>query len=76
MDGCYSLNYPEARDKFLKAAREAGARVSSSVLGTHGPEGGELATDVAWLGARNARKVLVTISGTHGVEGFWVGDAD
>jgi hypothetical protein len=71
MESCFSENYPEAREKFLGAAREGSARVSSFVLGTRGPKGGELATDVAWLGAPNSSKVLVTISGTHGVEGFF-----
>jgi len=71
MNGCFSENYPEAREKFLSTAREAGARVSSFVLGIPGPNGSELATDVAWLGAPTASKVLATISGTHGVEGFF-----
>jgi hypothetical protein len=36
----------------------------------HTPQGTALATDCAWLGARDARQVLVIISGTHGVEGL------
>jgi hypothetical protein len=71
MDSCFSENYALAREKFLRTAREAGARVSSFLLGNQGPEGVELASDVAWLGAPNAAKVLATISGTHGVEGFF-----
>ncbi len=35
-----------------------------------GPNGEELASDVAWYGPEDAERVLVTISGTHGVEGF------
>jgi len=35
-----------------------------------GPNGNALYTDVAWLGQRDAPRVLVAISGTHGVEGF------
>lgn len=34
------------------------------------PQGTALATDCAWLGARDADRVLVIISGTHGVEGL------
>ena len=71
MESCFSADYPQAREKFLAAARDGGARVSSFVLGIEGPKGGELATDVAWLGPAEAPKVLVTISGTHGVEGFF-----
>jgi hypothetical protein len=71
MESCFSENYPAAREKFLVAAREAGARVSSFLLGIESLEGIELASDVAWLGAPNAAKVLATVSGTHGVEGFF-----
>jgi Protein of unknown function (DUF2817) len=71
MNGCFSASYAEARDKFLGAARDAGAVTSSFVLGVPGPDGGELATDAAWVGAAEARRVLVTTSGVHGVEGFF-----
>lgn len=71
MNGCFSENYAEAREKFLGAARQSGADVSSFSLGVRGPEGGELATDAAWLGAPGSSRVLVTTSGVHGVEGFF-----
>src|SRR5262249_14433246 len=35
-----------------------------------GPDGGDLTTDTAWFGPRNAERVLVMVSGTHGAEGF------
>ncbi|WP_275575310.1 DUF2817 domain-containing protein [Methylocucumis oryzae] len=35
-----------------------------------GPSNEALITDTAWLGADEAERVLVIISGTHGVEGF------
>src|SRR5262249_22818328 len=35
-----------------------------------GPRGEELAVDCAWFGPEAAERVLVAISGTHGVEGF------
>lgn len=63
----FSDSYADARRRFLDAAAEAGA-----VLTTHrnpvAPD--DLATDVAWLGPANARKVLFVNSGTHGVEGY------
>jgi len=71
MDGCFSQDYVEAREKFAAAARAAGAEVTGFALDKRGPDGGELSTDVAWLGPPDARRVLVTISGTHGVEGFF-----
>ena len=71
MDGCFSEDYVEARGKFTLAAREAGAEIASFVLDRRGPDGGELSTDVAWLGPPDANRALVTISGTHGVEGYF-----
>jgi hypothetical protein len=68
---CFSRDYPEARAKFLSAARAAGARLSQYCANQTGPDGGSLSTDVAWIGPEDARAVLVTISGTHGVEGFF-----
>jgi hypothetical protein len=66
----FSASYAEAAAKFRDMATKAGAstvRIDSPVAG---PDGEALATDIAWIGPRNAEKVLVTISGTHGVEGF------
>src|ERR1700735_2908639 len=71
MDDCFSEGYVEARGKFTSAARAAGAEITSFVLDRRGPDGGELSTDVAWLGVPHAHRALVTISGTHGVEGFF-----
>jgi len=71
MTGCFSETYGEARAKFLAAARGAGADLTHHVLNQRGPDNGELATDVAFIGPPDARAVLVTISGTHGVEGFF-----
>src|SRR5258707_1643955 len=66
-----SADYAEARRKFRDAAEGAGARVESRVnAASRGPAGEALATDVAWLGPKDAARVLVTISGTHGAEGF------
>ena len=68
---CFSENYPRAREKFLAAARKAGARLTRYSLNQTGPDGGDLSTDVALVGPEDASTVLVTISGTHGVEGFF-----
>jgi hypothetical protein len=68
-DSAFSATYAEARDKFLTAATAAGASLSAYVHPERGPDGGELATDVAWIGPADAAGVLVLVSGTHGVEG-------
>lgn len=66
----FSRDYAEARAKFLAGARIAGARIATYGNPNRGPEGEALATDAAWLGPEDAERVLVTLSATHGVEGF------
>jgi Protein of unknown function (DUF2817) len=66
----FSSGYAEARSKFLEAATRAGARVRHWQHPLKGPDNEALATDTAWLGEEHAPKVLVVLSGTHGVEGF------
>ncbi len=66
----FSADYPEARRRFAAAAAAAGARVESCAHPERGPEDGELGCDVAWWGPAEAERVLVTLSGTHGAEGF------
>lgn len=69
VDG-FSATYAEARSKFLAAAGAAGGTLKRFAHPERGPDGGELSTDVAWFGPRDADRVLVMISGTHGVEGY------
>ena len=66
----FSSTYAEARRRFREAHDAAGARLESHECPAKGPEGEPLTTDVAWLGPADAAQVLVTISATHGVEGF------
>jgi hypothetical protein len=66
----FSRNYAEARARFRQTAAAAGARLDSVIHPERGPDGGELATDVALIGEATAAAVLVMISATHGVEGF------
>jgi hypothetical protein len=69
--GYFSADYIDARRKFRDAATSAGARLRSIVnRSIQGPAEEELTTDLAWLGPVAASHVLVTISGTHGAEGF------
>lgn len=66
----FSSDYANARTHFVAAATAIGARVDSYPYPAKGPSGEELTTDVAWIGPETASKILVTVSGTHGVEGF------
>ena len=65
-----SDSYSEARRNFLAACAGAAVEVSSHVHPLQGPNGEEMATDVAWFGPKEADKLLVMVSGVHGVEGF------
>ena len=66
----FAATYSEARDKFLSAARIAGAATYRYDNPTKGPAGEALSTDVARIGPDDASKVVMTISSTHGVEGY------
>jgi hypothetical protein len=66
----FSVDYQEARRKFINAAHAQGFRIESLQHPTTDPMGRALFTDVAFLGAENPEAILVISSGTHGVEGF------
>lgn len=66
----FSASYREARSRFLEAARSLGAEPRAELNPAAGPSGEELATDVLRIGPARAERVLVTICGTHGVEGY------
>ncbi len=66
----FSADYFAARARFLEAAKAAGAALASHRNPAPGPDGEALTTDTAWLGPPEAERVLVTISATHGAEGF------
>lgn len=67
----FSESYAEARSRFTEAAARTGAPLETfeNPVGL-GPTGETLATDVALFGPEDATKLLILISGTHGVEGF------
>ena len=67
----FSGSYQVARERFRGAARAAAAPLDRHLLAGEGPDGGELAVDVALVGARNPRRAVVVSSGLHGVEGFF-----
>lgn len=69
-EAAFSATYHGARSAFLDAAAETGAQLERHECPARGPKGEALYTDTAWLGDRAASKVLMVLSGTHGVEGF------
>jgi hypothetical protein len=79
LDEFFSADYATARQKFLSAAAEAGLAVVTHAHPLRGPNGEGLALDLVTLSPDNsahcrAERVFVTMSGTHGPEGF-VGSA-
>lgn len=66
----FSVDYSDAREKFLAAAAYAGAGIVSFRNPAAGPQGEALFADAAWLGPEDAQNVLMTCSATHGIEGF------
>ncbi len=66
----FSATYSEARQAFLDACQASGARVEEHLHPRKGRDGEVLATDVARLGRDDAERIVMTMSATHGVEGF------
>ena len=69
-ENLFSETYSQARAKFQATAEKAGLTCTSHVMKERGVEGEELAIDVACLGAREPRQLVIISSGAHGVEGF------
>jgi len=67
---CFSTSYSESRQKFLDAAEDAEANVTSIPHPEKGPDGEELFMDIACVGPDDSRSAIVVVAGTHGIEGF------
>ena len=68
----FSCDYAQAHARFAQAADGLGD-VCPRVTIPHplaGPQGESLSLDYVWLGDRDAKRLLVTQSAVHGVEGF------
>ncbi len=67
----FSKDYAEAREKFRAAALARGCTLAAHLNPyAKGPRGEDLCVDVATWGPEDALTALLTISGTHGVEGY------
>ena len=63
-------DYVTARQQFLTASTASATFIKSWQHPLRGIVGEQLYLDLAWFGDAAASKVLVLLSGTHGVEGF------
>ncbi|MEX0922679.1 MAG: M14 family metallopeptidase [Rhodovibrionaceae bacterium] len=66
----FPASYDEGRANFRAAAQAEGFQTQAYANPTKGPQGQELTTDVCWIGPRDAERVLVAMSATHGNEGY------
>lgn len=64
----FAEDYFAARDKFRAACRLHGTAVHSYAHPELDATGAALSTEVAWFGPREASRLLVLVSGVHGVE--------
>jgi hypothetical protein len=66
----FSPDYAVACERFRAAARRSGAAFEALSIGARGPASEPLTIDVARLGSPAAQRVLLHVSGVHGVEAF------
>ena len=68
----FPADYRVGRRAFIAACEAAGTDAIARVHpGARGPDGKPLFIDSAALGPRDAKKALLLIAGTHGVEGYF-----
>ncbi len=66
----FASDYRGARAKLHEAATEKGLQVTAHANPQRGPAGEDLATETIWIGPRDASRLMIGMSGTHGAEGF------
>ena len=66
----FSDDYFQARDKFYLASKRINVDVFSFECPAKGPRGETLTVDATWVGPKDAQRVILSVSGIHGVEGF------
>lgn len=68
----FSIDYQQARARFLNAARDCDLTVDAIPHPSSGPDGLPIATDIIHIGAEpgQAKARLILSSGTHGIEGY------
>nr|ADQ39290.1 hypothetical protein nle12_1 [uncultured bacterium] len=66
----FAADYQSVREKVVSAGKGSGALLEHIQHPLSGPDGRPLYTDALLLGDPEADRILVLVSGTHGVEGF------
>ncbi|MBL8665454.1 MAG: DUF2817 domain-containing protein [Candidatus Odyssella sp.] len=67
----FSARYPMARTTFLGALKSAGGtHLAAHENPRKGPAGEALYADIARIGPDDAKRLLILVSGTHGIEGY------
>ena len=66
----FSADYATARRRLVRASQGRAVHTVLPIDAT-GPLGEGLSIDVFWQGPSDAKRVVVTTSGIHGVEGFF-----
>lgn len=68
-------DFRQQRARFLAAVGALGGAVTRYPHPLKGPQGEALSTDVAVIGRTDAPQVMLVVSGTHGVEGYYGSDS-
>lgn len=68
-------NYTAQRARFLAAVARLRGALTAYPHPLTGPQGEALFTDVAVIGDPHAERIMLVISGTHGVEGYYGSDS-
>lgn len=69
-DECFNPDWHSAHLAFLDCCKRHGLVVETISHPMSGPNGERLGTALAWYGPRDSERVLVLVSGTHGLEGL------
>lgn len=74
VQAAFPSDYFSSRARFLTQAQGLEAEITTREIRARGPNGETLSIDIALIGSRNPKRVILHLAGVHGVEGF-VGSA-
>lgn len=70
IEQCFHRDWSAANRAFLDCCARHGLAVKHYLHSIVGPDGEALETVAAWAGPEDAKRLLVLVSGTHGLEGL------